>query len=90
MQKEIKSMNSNHEIEGFQLMSDEKTFRFHQFVKSMQRWIQLSDIGLEISLDQLGLRPKTDGERILNESFRVVRPGSLLTMMNASGTGKYK
>lgn len=68
--------------------SDETTFHLNQFVKSLQRCIQQRDIGLEIEFDKLGFQINGDGKRILHEVSGIVKPGSLLAVMGASGAGK--
>lgn len=82
--------NVNQEMEELQITNEEITLPLHQFVKSLQRCIQLSDIGLEIGFDQLGFQLQPDGRSILKGVSGIVKPGSLLGVMGASGAGKCK
>lgn len=80
----------NEEAEDLQITSEEISLPLHQFVKSIQRCIQLSNIGLEIGFDQLGFRLKSGGRSILEGVSGTVKPGSLLGVMGPSGAGKCK
>lgn len=82
--------NVNQEMEELQITNEETTLLLNQFVKSLQRCIQLSDIGLEIGFDQLGFELQPDGRSILKGVSGIVKPGSLLGVMGASGAGKCK
>ena len=87
---EIASENVNQEIEELQITSEETSLPLHQFVKSLQRCIQRSDIGLEIGFDQLGFQLQSGGRSILKGVSGIVKPGSLLGVMGPSGAGKCK
>lgn len=82
--------NVSQEMEELQITNEETSLPLHQFVKSLQRCIQLSDIGLEIGFDQLGFQLQPDGRSILKGVSGIVKPGSLLGVMGASGAGKCK
>lgn len=78
----------NQEAEELQITSEEKSLPLHHFVKSLQRCIQLGDIGLEIGFDQLGFQLRSGGRSILKGVSGIVKPGSLLGVMGPSGAGK--
>ena len=80
----------NQETEELRFTSEEIFLPLHQFVKSLQRCIQLSDIGLEIGFDQLGFQLPSGGRSILEGVSGIVKPGSLLGVMGPSGAGKCK
>lgn len=82
------SADAGQEVEQLQVMTDEKSFRLQQFVKSLQSCIGLSDIGLEIGFDNLGLQIGADKKTILSSVSGNVKPGSLLGIMGPSGAGK--
>jgi ABC-type multidrug transport system fused ATPase/permease subunit len=88
LQNESGPLDFSQEVEKLQMPSDDLPFRLNQFVKSVQRCIQLSEIGLEIGFDNLGFQIGADSKSILNGVSGVVKPGSLLAVMGASGAGK--
>lgn len=88
LQHESASIDASQKTEKAQMMSDEKSFHLSQFVKSLQRCIGLSNIGLEIGFNNLGLQMGADGKTILNGVSGTVKPGCLLAVMGASGAGK--
>lgn len=76
------------ETDQLQAMMDEKSFHQKQFVKSLQRCIGLSTIGLEIEFKNLGLELGVANKTILHSISGIAKSGSLLGIMGPSGAGK--
>lgn len=89
-QSQSAPVDLSQEVEELQMPSDDMSFSLNQFVKSVQRCIQLSEIGLEIGFDNLGFQIGAESKSILDGVSGVVKPGSLLAVMGASGAGKCK